>query len=97
MAIKKLKDIPPCEILFFRSVICFLANFALLNVSNTPTYATTKKLHFMIMFRVLFGTLAHFSYYQAISMMNLSDAMAIFLTTPIVTTLMASVFLKEAL
>ncbi|KAL4449994.1 hypothetical protein ABPG74_015113 [Tetrahymena malaccensis] len=97
MAIKKLRDVPPCEILFFRSIICFFANLALLKVSNTPTYATTNKLHFMIMFRILFGTLAHFCYYQAISMMNLSDAMAIFLTTPIVTTLLASVILKESL
>lgn len=49
----------------------------------------------MVMFRCFFGTLAHFCYYQAISMMNLSDAMAIFLTTPIVTTILASIFLSE--
>jgi len=30
-------------------------------------------------------------------MMNLSDAMAIFLTTPIVTTVLAAIFLKEGL
>jgi drug/metabolite transporter (DMT)-like permease len=97
LAIKKIKGIPASEILFFRSVICYIANYALIRLNKVPIYAPTDKLHFMVMFRCLFGTIAHFCYYQAISMMNLSDAMAIFLTTPIVTTVLAAVFLKEGL
>lgn len=95
MAIKKLKSVPATEILFFRSVICYISNYFLIKINNVSVYTPTKKLHFMVMFRCFFGTLAHFCYYQAISMMNLSDAMAIFLTTPIVTTILASIFLSE--
>lgn len=72
-----------------------MANWFLMYYNKAEPYAPTVKLHNMVFFRCVFGTLAHFCYYLAISIMQLSDAVAIFLTTPIWTTLMASVILKE--
>jgi len=63
LAIKKIKGIPASEILFFRSVICYIANYFLIKLNKVPIYTPTDKLHFMVMFRCFFGTIAHFCYY----------------------------------
>jgi len=60
-------------------------------------FVANKETHKILMFRCVLGGISHYCYFKALHILGISDAMTIFLTSPIWTSLLAGVFLHEKL
>lgn len=74
LCVKKLDGIPPTQILYFRCIFSMIINSAVIKVGKHEVYPKDKGMFKLLIMRSIFGGLAHICYYQAISMLNLSDA-----------------------
>jgi drug/metabolite transporter (DMT)-like permease len=84
--------LPASEILFVRSVVSLILIFAILFFSGKPYRVKNKKSLFL---RGLFGGLAVFLYFLAISRINLSSAALIVNTYPLFAMLFSAILIKE--
>jgi drug/metabolite transporter (DMT)-like permease len=91
-SVKFLSHIPAHELVFLRSVIsAFLSYFALRNVGLSP-WGSNKP---MLVIRGLVGTAALILYFITLQRMPLASAVTIQYLHPILTVILAGVFLKE--
>ncbi|KAL4498508.1 hypothetical protein ABPG72_019626 [Tetrahymena utriculariae] len=95
--VKTLNGISATQILYFRCIISMVLNTFIIKIGKHDIYPQNKEIFKLLMMRCIFGGIAHVCYYQGIKLLNLGDAQAIFLTSPIWTSILASIWLKEKL
>ncbi len=93
VSVKLLKDIPPQEIVIFRSFISFFACLYFINRKKIPFFGNNKKL---LLARGFVGAIALFAYFYTIQQMPLATAISIHYLSPMFTIILAAFILKEA-
>lgn len=83
---------PAAQILFVRSILSLIFIFAILFFQKKPYRVTNKRILFL---RGLFGGLAVFLYFIAISRINLSSAALIVNTYPLFAMMFSTILIKE--
>ena len=95
VCVKKLDgNIPVAEIVFFRAVISLLITYFQIRIENLNPWGHNKKL---LLIRGLFGTLALYCVFRAISKLPISSATIIQYCYPTFTAIGASLILKECI
>ena len=90
--IKKLGNIPPMEIVFFRCFVSMVLCFALLHRDRVEWKGSNRTL---LLARGIFGTLAVYTYFVTMQNMPLGTAVTIQYISPVFTTIIAIFLLKE--
>ncbi|KAL4442152.1 hypothetical protein ABPG74_009170 [Tetrahymena malaccensis] len=58
-------------------------------------YTTDKDIHKLLMYRCIIAGIGHYSYYQAMYMLDVTESVTIFQTSPFWVTILAGIILKE--
>ena len=95
LLVKLLQEIPPQEVVFFRSLVQVIFVLPLLIYSEVPVFGDTKHLPFLCA-RGIAGTLALCCQFYAFQHMPLADATVIVFSSPIFTGVLAHFLLGEA-
>ncbi len=90
--VKMLPHIPPMEIVFFRCVISFFITFYLLKKQGHDILGKNKTL---LSLRGIFGTVGLYCYFIILQEIPLATASTLIYFTPLFTTLVGVVILKE--
>lgn len=93
--VKLLQEIPPQEVVFFRSLVQVIFVLPPLIYSEVPVFGDTKHLPFLCV-RGVAGTLALCCQFYAFQHMPLADATVIVFSSPIFTGVLAHFLLGEA-
>ncbi|RMX53038.1 hypothetical protein pdam_00020358 [Pocillopora damicornis] len=93
--VKLLREIPPQEVVFFRSLVQVIFVLPPLIYSEVPVFEDTKHLPFLCV-RGIAGTLALCCQFYAFQHMPLADATVIVFSSPIFTGVLAHFLLGEA-
>lgn len=93
--VKLLQEIPPQEVVFFRSLVQVIFVLPPLIYSEVPVFGDTKHLPFLCV-RGIAGTLALCCQFYAFQHMPLADATVIVFSSPIFTGVLAHFLLGEA-
>lgn len=95
LLVKLLQEIPPQEVVFFRSLVQVVFVLPPLIYSEVPVFGDTKHLPFLCV-RGIAGTLALCCQFYAFQHMPLADATVIVFSSPIFTGVLAHFLLGEA-
>lgn len=95
LLVKLLQEIPPQEVVFFRSLVQVIFVLPPLISSEVPVFGDTKHLPFLCV-RGIAGTLALCCQFYAFQHMPLADATVIVFSSPIFTGVLAHFLLGEA-
>lgn len=95
LLVKLLQEIPPQEVVFFRSLVQVVFVLPPLIYSEVPVFGDTKHLPFLCV-RGIAGTLALCCQFYAFQHMPLADATVIVFSSPIFTGVLAHFILGEA-
>ena len=95
LLVKLLQEIPPQEVVFFRSLVQVIFVLPPLIYSEVPVFGDTKHLPFLCV-RGMAGTLALCCQFYAFQHMPLADATVIVFSSPIFTGVLAHFLLGEA-
>ena len=90
--VKMLPHIPPMEIVFFRCIISFLITYYLLKNQGHDILGKNRSL---LMLRGIFGTIGLYCYFVILQDIPLATASTLIYFTPLFTTLVGVVLLKE--
>jgi drug/metabolite transporter (DMT)-like permease len=88
------EDIPVLEIVFFYNAFAFLLMLPFALTAGRKQELKTKKLH-LHLGRALLGAISLSMYFYAFTVIPLTEARAVALTGPLVSSLVAVIFLKE--
>ena len=92
--VKLLSDIPPVEIVFFRSLITFIISISFLRLRNVYIFGK-KKNRKLLLIRGLAGALALTLYFTTLQSMPLASAVTIQFISPIFTAILGIFIVKE--
>jgi len=92
VSIKYVSHLPTVEIIFFRGVFTFFATLVALKLNDIPIWGKNYK---MLLARGIFGTIALNLYIFTLQKMPLASATVIQYLSPIFTTILAAIFLRE--
>jgi drug/metabolite transporter (DMT)-like permease len=90
--VKYVPDLPPHEIIFFRSIVSTLLSIAVLRISGLSPWGHNKP---MLILRGVVGCLALLLYFHTLQVMPLASAVTIQYLHPIFTVIIAGLFLRE--
>ncbi len=91
-SVKYISHIPVFEVILFRSVITLILSYAVLKKRKVKPWGTHHK---FLIARGFFGALGLICYFYTLQHMHLANAIVIHYLSPIFTTLIAMLFLKE--
>lgn len=93
VSVKSIGHIPVFEIILFRAVITLLISYGILRKKKISPWGRNHK---FLMARGFFGALGLICYFYTLQQMQLANAIVIHYLSPVFTTLIALVFLKES-
>ncbi|KAL4442153.1 hypothetical protein ABPG74_009171 [Tetrahymena malaccensis] len=83
------------QIFFFRSIITLSINTIVISIMRDNPYTNDKAIHKLLIFRCLIAGIGHYSFYQAMYMLDITESITIFQTSPFWVTILAGIILKE--
>ncbi|MEZ4805612.1 MAG: DMT family transporter [Bacteroidia bacterium] len=92
VSVKKIGHIPVFEVILFRSLITLILSYAILRKKKVRPWGTH---HSFLIARGVFGSVGLICYFYTLQHIELANAIVIHYLSPIFTTLIALMFLKE--
>lgn len=89
---KELSDFPVLQVVFFRSFGTFIFIFPYMLVKKVPLLGTHRK---MLALRAIIGTISLAAFFMAVQLMPLGSAVSIRYIGPLISVILAIIFLKE--
>ena len=93
---KKIPQIPSSQILVFRSLFIIFANYTLMTHYDIKIYSDDNKINKQLNFRGFIGFIGNLLWFCGIMLLPLSEGTTLVLTCPIITGILARIFLKES-
>jgi drug/metabolite transporter (DMT)-like permease len=90
--VKKLAHLPTMELVFFRCSVASVLGYAGLKRLNVPWLGSNRKL---LLLRGFFGTMGLYTFFYTMQRMPLGTAVTIQYLSPVFTSIIAMIFLKE--
>lgn len=92
VSIKMIPNIPPIEIIFFRSIISLLISTSVLWWQQVPFFGNNKPL---LVLRGVVGAISLYLFFSLLQQIPLATASTLNYLTPIISTLLGAYFLRE--
>ncbi|WP_143962161.1 DMT family transporter [Litoribacter populi] len=92
VSVKYISHLPAIEIIFFRSLFSFIFTFAILKKKSIPLFGNNKKL---LILRGVAGSIGLISFFYTLQNIPLASAVTIQYLSPIFTTVLGIVIVKE--